>query len=148
MAWVSISVIAEMYGVSSQTIRNWEKEGIFEVRRTRGGHRRFYLENEEKEGKTVIYSRVSSQDQKEDLKRQTEELKQYCHENGLERIEVIEEVGSGMNYSKRGLRKLVNMIERKEVDRVVISFKDRLLRFGSELLYQLCGLKHIDTKKP
>ena len=76
MPWVSISVVAELYAVSPQTIRNWEREGIFEVKRTRGGHRRFFIEETQDEAtkKTVIYSRVSSQDQKQYLKRQTDEL--------------------------------------------------------------------------
>jgi predicted site-specific integrase-resolvase len=144
MSWVTIGRIAEEYGVCTQTIRNWEDEGIFQVRRTKGGHRRFLLEDEENTAKTIIYSRVSSQDQKADLKRQTRELQNYCEKNQFRKIEVIEEIGSGMNYQKRGLRKLITMIEKGEILRVVISFKDRLMRFGSEILYQLCSLKQIE----
>ena len=145
MSWVAIGRMADEYAVSTQTIRNWGNEGIFQIRRTHGGHRRFLLEEDGKKGsKTIIYSRVSSQDQKEDLKRQTKELKEYCKKSGLKKVEIIEEIGSGMNYRKRGLRKLIEMIEKGEIERVVISFKDRLLRFGNEILYQLCGLKQIE----
>ena len=136
MPWVSISVVAELYAVSPQSIRNWEREGMFEVKRTRGGHRRFYLEETQDDSakKTVIYSRVSSQDQKQDLKRQTGELVKYCGTHDLKNVEIIEEIGSGMNYRKRGLRKMVRMMVQGDIEHVVISFKDRLVRFGADLL--------------
>lgn len=148
MCWVSIGKIAEIYGVSCQTIRNWEAEKIFTVTRTRGGHRRFLLEDitgetNEKE-KTVVYSRVSSQEQKQDLIRQSEELVSYCRNKGFENIELIQEVGSGMNYRKKGLRNLIARIIQGEVKRVVVNFKDRLMRFGSEILAHLCTLKQVE----
>lgn len=150
---VSIGVVAELFGVTPQTIRNWEKEGIFKVERTIGGHRRFSLEEvekvkgikeEEEEKKTIIYSRVSSYDQKEDLKRQTEEIKEYCRKNEIKKVEVVEDIGSGINYQKRGLRKLIAEIILGKVKRIILTYKDRLLRFGSEILYQICRLKNIE----
>ncbi len=148
MTWVSIGQIAQFYGVTCQTIRNWEKEGMFTVKRTKGGHRRFLLEEitgtADEAEKTVIYSRVSSHEQKPDLKRQSEGLLEYCHEKGFEQIEAVEEVGSGMNYRKRGLRKLIAQIIRGEVKRIVVNFKDRLMRFGKEILAQLCALKRVE----
>ena len=75
---VSIKVVAEEYGVTTQTIRNWCKEGMFEIKMTKGGHRRFVWENDDDERKTILYSRVSSAGQKEDLKRQTKALEAYC----------------------------------------------------------------------
>ena len=150
MVLVSIGKVADVYGVSTQTIRNWCEEGMFEVLRTKGGHRRFSLEEineiagiEKEEQKTIVYSRVSSYDQKEDLKRQTEELKQYCEKQNLE-TEVIEDIGSGINYKKRGLKKLIQKIVAGKVKKIVVSFRDRLLRFGSELLFQLCELLEVE----
>lgn len=141
---VSIKVVAEEYGVTTQTIRNWCEEGMFEVKRTKGGHRRFVLENDEDQRKTVLYSRVSSAGQKEDLKRQTQALEEYCSQEEIENFEVLEDVGSGINYKKRGLQKLVKEIVLGKVAQVVISFKDRLLRFGIELLELLCDLKNVE----
>ncbi len=141
---VSIGVIAEEYGVTTQTIRNWCDEGIFEVKRTKGGHRRFVWENDEEERKTILYSRVSSTGQKEDLKRQTEVLKDHCIEQGVINYELVEDIGSGINYKKRGLQKLVKEIVLGKVSRIIISFKDRLLRFGIELLELLCDLKNVE----
>jgi len=145
MKWVSIGKVAEEYDVSTQTIRNWEKEGMFsEVMRTRGGHRRFAEEEISEERKTIIYARVSSNDQKQDLERQVEELEDYCKEQKLKEVEVIKDIGSGINYNKRGLKKLIRKIVAGKISRIVISFKDRLVRFGLEILEQLCELKDVE----
>jgi predicted site-specific integrase-resolvase len=142
---MSIGKVAEEYGVSTQTIRNWEKEGMFsEVIRTRGGHRRFAKEEISEERKTVVYARVSSNDQKKDLERQIEGLENYCKGNNIKEIEIIKDIGSGINYNKRGIKKLIRMIVEGKIARIVISFKDRLLRFGLEMLEQLCELKDVE----
>lgn len=135
---VSIGVVADLYGVSTQTIRNWCRQGMFKVIRTPGGHRRFVLDEiEEAQGdssrSTIIYSRVSSHDQKDDLKRQTQELEDYCRAEGMENIEVIEDIGSGINYRKRGLKRLLRDVIMGKVRRIVVSYQDRLVRFGHEL---------------
>ena len=106
---VSIGKIAGLFGVTTQTIRNWEKQGILKSKRTEGKHRRFDLHETEKikgcykeeDKKTILYSRVNSHDQKEDLTRQTEELKKYCVEQKIEKYETIEDLGSGINYQKK-----------------------------------------------
>jgi predicted site-specific integrase-resolvase len=150
---VSIGKIATLFGVTAQTIiRNWEKQGILKSERTAGNHRRFDLHEIEKskgnykeeEKTTVLYSRVSSHDQKEDLTRQTEELKKYCASRKIEKYEVIEDLGSGINYQKRGLKKLIRQIMFGTVARIVITYKDRLVRFGSEILYQICKWKNVE----
>lgn len=109
--WISIGKVGSYYGVTTQTIRNWTKQGEFEAVRTIGEHRRYKKEETEaklgiveEEKYTVCYSRVSANDQREDLKRQSKELQNYCEEEKIEKVEVIEEVGSGMNYKKRGLK--------------------------------------------
>jgi len=148
MTWVAIGKIAELYGVSCQSIRNWAEDGMFKIKRTCGGHRRFYWEDiageEEIPKKTIVYSRVSSHDQAEDLERQTEKLLKFCEENHKENVEVIKEIGSGMNYQKRGLRKLVAKVIQGEVDTIVVNFKDRLMRFGLEIFQQLCTWRHVE----
>ena len=79
----------------------------------------------------------SSHKQKDDLKRQVENIKMYMLAKGY-RFEVIEDIGSGINYNKKGLNELINKITNREVDKVVVLYKDRLLRFGFELIENLC----------
>jgi predicted site-specific integrase-resolvase len=86
---------------------------------------------------TIAYARVSSSDQKGDLKRQIILLENYCSAKGWVH-EVIEDLGSGLNYSKKGLTKLIRLITSKKVERLVLTHKDRLLRFGSEIIFSLC----------
>jgi predicted site-specific integrase-resolvase len=92
---------------------------------------------DEENKKVIAYSRVSSHDQKEDLKRQSLVLDQYCKKE-FSGHEVIEDLGSGMNYKKKGLRKLITMILSGLVSDIVLTHKDRLLRFGSELIFLIC----------
>lgn len=148
---VAIGKVAQMFGVTPQTIRNWVKQGIFHVQRTAGGHRRFSLEEvhkvmgiEECEKVTVTYTRVSSHDQKDDLVRQTEELKKYCEEQRFANVQAIEDLGSGINYKKKGLQKLIRDVMMGKVNRIVLTYKDRLVRFGIEILEQVCRLKNVE----
>jgi excisionase family DNA binding protein len=136
---ISIGELAELKAVSVDTIRRWESEGKIKSVRTRGGHRRYRLADfvEQKLGKTLTYARVSSQDQKHDLDRQDAVLSGYCQSNGWN-YEVIRDLGSGMNYRKKGLNKLLAAILDGDVARLVITHKDRLLRFGSELIFAVC----------
>lgn len=141
----SIGIAAKELGVSRDTLRRWEKAGKISVERTIRGHRRYNLAHLlgaaarklPAEKKTIAYARVSSSDQKEDLSRQIQLLESYCAANGWD-IEVIEDLGSGLNYHKRGLRNLIKKICLGQMDRLVITHKDRLLRFGSELIFSLC----------
>lgn len=99
---------------------------------------------EQKLGKTLAYARVSSQDQKHDLDRQDAVLSGYCQSNGWN-YEVIRDLGSGMNYRKKGLNKLLTAILDGDVARLVITHKDRLLRFGSELIFVVCEYHDIEV---
>lgn len=140
-----IGRVAKKLGVSRDTLRRWEKAGKITVERTVKGHRRYNLalllgaspRKDQSKKRTVVYARVSSQDQKEDLIRQIRILEAFCAANGWT-YEVIEDLGSGLNYNKRGLRNLIRSICLHQVDRLVITHKDRLLRFGSELIFSLC----------
>ena len=147
---VSIGQAARMIGVAVATLRRWEKEEKFgSACRTVGGHRRYkiaditatFFPSEvclEKRRKTVAYARVSSHDQHKDLTTQMERLSQHCRGNNYA-FEVISDLGSGLNFKKRGLQKLLQMICRKEIDRLILTHRDCLLRFGSGLLFQLCA---------
>lgn len=143
---VSVGEIAELKAVSVDTVRRWEKEGKIKSVRTDGGHRRYRLADfvEEKVGKTIAYARVSSHDQKSDLDRQDAVLSAYC-QSKLWDFEVIRDLGSGMNYRKKGLSKLLNALLNGNVSRLVITHKDRLLRFGSELIFSVCEYHEVEV---
>ncbi|RLF21827.1 MAG: IS607 family transposase [Thermoprotei archaeon] len=89
---------------------------------------------EAREVRAVIYARVSSSDQKSDLERQIEYLTQYCTAKGYRVINVLSDIASGLKTNRRGLQKLFNYVVNKQVDVVVITYKDRLTRFGFEYL--------------
>jgi len=143
---ISIGEAALMLGVSVSTLRRWENEGrLFPVCRTKGNHRRYEtLElqkliygDEEQKKLTIIYGRVSGHDQKDDLKRQIDRLENYCQKQEW-KFEIISDLGSGLNYKKKGLKKLIHLIVNNKINRLVLTHKDRLLRFGSELIFALC----------
>ena len=144
---VRISEAARMLGVSVDTLRRWEAAGKINVEHTPGGHRRYELDQlrgiarhrppDPSKRLTIGYARVSSHDQKEDLRRQAAVLSEFCARQGWVH-EVIEDLGSGLNYQKKGLKLLIKRICSGEVGRLVVTHKDRLLRFGSELVFALC----------
>ncbi len=137
-----------MLGVSIETMRRWESSGeLVPHRKTKGGTRYYDInklaEAENNDHPTVCYCRVSSHDQKQDLKRQQELLEAYCAAKGWKSM-VISDLGSGMNYKKKGLQKLLEMILHRQLKRLVLTTKDRLLRFGSELVFALCEIQGIE----
>ena len=145
---VKIGEAAKLLGTSPDTLRKWEVSGeLLPKRKTKGGTRYYdvaeLLNLGDEDAPTVCYARVSSHDQKEDLQRQQEMLETYCTAKGW-RTEVIADLGSGMNYRKKGLNKLLEMILKKRMKRLVITHKDRLLRFGAELVFALCEAQAIE----
>lgn len=142
-----------LLGVSKSTLRRWEDEGKITSFRTNGNHRR-YDKNELLAFKrisptikkyTIAYCRVSSSDQKLDLDRQIETVSNYCVAKGYQ-FKVIKDIGSGLNYNKKGLKELINLISSNEIDRIVINYKDRLIRFGFELIEQLCQINNVEIE--
>ena len=132
-----------MLGVTPKTLREWEKAGKIKSVRTEGNHRRYQvsdlLGSKTDKALTIAYARVSSHDQKDDLDRQKLVLESYCAAKGFD-FEIIADLGSGMNYKKKGLVRLIKLLCSSQVDRLVITNKDRLLRFGSELIFTLCEI--------
>lgn len=151
--FLTIGQAAKWLGVSSQTLRRWEREGRIEpAQRTSGGQRRYELsaiahekrQSKPSNRKTVAYARVSSHDQKNDLERQKEMLSMYCASQGWS-FEVIADLGSGMNYRKKGLKKLIEGIIEGDIGRLVLTHKDRLLRFGAELIFSICEERGVEV---
>ena len=143
-----INEAADLLGVSTKTLRRWEKEGKMKSQRTAGGHRRYAVQDliggKKTKGTTLCYARVSSHDQKEDLKRQCLVLESYSASQGFS-FELIQDLGSGMNYKKKGLNRLLKLLCTGNIDRLVITHKDRLLRFGSELVFAICEIFGIEV---
>ena len=133
----------EIVGISYQTFKKWVRNGRVRVVRLSSGRLRVpYSEverilgrkSEVKEVRAVIYARVSSSDQKTDLERQIQYLTQYCSAKGCRVVDVLSDVASGLKTNRRGLLKLFNYVVNKQVDVVVVTYKDRLTRFGFEYL--------------
>lgn len=152
MNYLSIGEASLILGVAVSTLRRWESEGrLLPNHRTLGGHRRYELASlkamiepaSDVVERVVGYARVSSHDQKEDLVRQAHRLKDWGDSQGFASMDVIEDLGSGLNYKKKGLRKLLGLIAHRQITHLVVMHKDRLLRFGSELLFDLCRLNNI-----
>jgi len=149
---MSISKASEVSGVSQSTLRRWEREGKITPERIPGGTRRYTFamlkphmaHHSPVQRKTIAYARVSSHDQKEDLERQKKMLEMYCSSQGWQ-FEMIAELGSGMNYHKRGLKKLLSKLLDNEMSRLVLTHKDRLLRFGAKLVFAICEAQKIEV---
>ena len=147
MSKISISEAAKLKGVSVSTLRRWEADGKLVPERTESGHRRYDIAKligvKAELSYTIGYARVSSHDQKADLVRQKQVIELFCATNGWQ-FETIEDLGSGMNYNKKGLKRLIKLIIDAKVERLVLTHKDRLLRFGAELIFSLC--EHFGTE--
>ena len=147
--FVKIGEASKILGVNAQTLRRWEEGGVIQpVKRTPKGTRLYSLQEllgaNDLSYPTIAYARVSSSDQKEDLERQHAVLEAFCNKNGW-RTEIIRDLGSGMNYNKKGLLRLLELIVRGQMSRLVITHKDRLLRFGGEIIFRICELKGIEV---
>jgi putative resolvase len=145
---LSIGEAAKELGVSIKTLRRWADAGKIRCELAPSGHRRFYIQDVKSltpiearllENRiTINYARVSSHDQKADLVRQVQVLEGFSAAKGWE-FETIQDLGSGLNYQKKGLQKLLHRILKGDVGRLVLTHKDRLLRFGSELVFAVCA---------
>ena len=148
MKYYSIGEFANKIGKTVQTLRNWDKNGTLKPSHITSGGTRYYsqeqlnhflgLKSKTKIDKKIIgYCRVNSHKQKDDLERQIENVRTYMYAKGYQ-FEILSDIGSGINYNKKGLNKLIDMITNSEVDKIVVLYKDRLIRFGYELIENLC----------
>jgi predicted site-specific integrase-resolvase len=143
---LSIGEMAVRLGVAVGTLRRWDREKrLCPKFRTVGGHRRYEPQDDVQGGKTVCYARVSCADQKDDLERQKSRLLDYVRTGHNPNVELIADLGSGMNYRKPGIKRLLTMILSGEVSKLVVENKDRLLRFGAELVFTICRLRGVEV---
>lgn len=148
---VTIGKVAKEVGVTVETLRAWEKAGKIKSERTKGGHRRYEIDeilcyanrNKGNEKVTAIYARVSTPSRRNDLDMQKQVLELFCASKGWQ-YKIIEDIGSGLNYRKKGLLELIKLIENNQIERIILNYKDRLLRFGSEIIFEMCKYHSID----
>ena len=125
--YVKAKEAADYHGVSIQTLRRWANNGKIQFIRTNGNHRRFLIRNEEKT-KKIIYARVSSQKQKSNLQNQVKYLKKR-----YPKYELITDIGSGINFKRKGLQRILDGLFDGTIEEVVVTTQDRLVRFGFDL---------------
>lgn len=155
--YYSIAETSKLLNVTAQTLRNWDKNGKLKPHHTTSSGYRYYSNEQlnrilgikDKSRKVIGYCRVSSHKQKDDLDRQIQNMQTYLLAQGRP-FEIITDIGSGINYKNKGLKELVKLITQNEVDKVVILYKDRILRFGYELIEYIaslynCEIEVIDT---
>ena len=152
MKYYSSKTVTQILGVTAQTLRNWDKEGKLKPSYVKSNGYRYYSEDsilsytqerKTKKNLNVIgYARVSSKKQSDDLERQVNNLKKYL-DSKYSDYEIITDIGSGINYTKPGLKKLIEKINKKEVDLIVVLYKDRLLHFGFELVEYFAELNNV-----
>ena len=145
MPYVSGATLQKEYGISTSSARRWRNNGTIKTIQTAGGHFRYLLEDVvnvrsntkyakgESQRRRIAYCRVSSSKQKDDLKRQEESFKE-SHPNH----EIIKDIGSGINFKRRGLLRMVDSILSGDVEEVIVAHKDRLCRFAFDFLEWIC----------
>ena len=132
------------YDICRQTLSRWVKNNTISFSILPSGRYDYgNLNTDQPEftpRKTVIYSRVSTSGQKDNLKRQIERLKSFASSNGFVVNEVYSDVASALNYNRKGYTKLITDICTNKVDNLIIEYKDRLLRIGYTQIEQLCKI--------
>lgn len=140
--YVPPRVAASKLGVSTKTLERWLEAGKIEGIFTQGGQRRYNLDsvipirhgNPADERVTVLYARVSSRSQKTDLEQQVNFLKSRYPD-----AEIITDIGSGLNFKRKGLQTLLDRVLSNNIKLVVVAHKDRLCRIGFDIISWLCA---------
>lgn len=142
---------AELLGVSVKTLQRWDREGILKANRT-PTDRRYYtydqylqfkgIKTEKDNRQTVIYARVSTRNQKEDLQNQVTFLRQFCNTKGMIVDQCIEEYGSGLNYNRKKWNRLLEEVMEQKIKTIVVTYQDRFIRFGYDWFERFCEKFH------
>ena len=154
MKLLRMNEVSEITGLAQSTLRLMHRKGELVPAKISSGGTRYYSDEQIKEymgieavSKRIVigYARVSSRKQEDDLNKQIDNLKTYMFAKGYS-FEMITDIGSSMNYSKKGLTTLLERIHNGEVSKVVVLYRDRLVRFGFELLETVCKLNDCEIE--
>ena len=148
--------MAESLGVTTQTLRNWDKSGKLKPAYVAESGYRYYTDEQlakvkglfytdENQKLVVGYCRVPTQKQSDNLDRQIECVRQYCISKGYQ-FKIVSDIGSGINYNKKGLQDLLRSVMNNEVSKIVVMYKDRLVRFGFELIKFICDFHNVEVE--
>ena len=141
--------MSQKIGVSVRTLQKWDKAGILKAHRT-PTNRRYYTEaqylqyvgkqgNNQSDRKVIAYARVSTYNQKDDLKNQLAFIRQFANANGVIIDEAISDIGSGLNYNRKKWNLLLEQVMQNQISIIYITYKDRFIRFGYEWFERLCN---------
>ena len=141
--------MSQKIGVSVRTLQKWDKAGILKAYRT-PTNRRYYTEaqylqyigkkdDNQSDRKVVAYARVSTYNQKDDLKNQLSFIRQFANANGVIIDEAISDIGSGLNYNRKKWNQLLDQVMQDQISTIYITYKDRFIRFGYEWFERLCN---------
>ena len=155
MKYYSAKTVTQLLGVTAQTLRNWDKEGKLKPAYTKSNGYRYYSEEDvlsytkerdrKKEKKLIGYIKNSSLENDVSLTRKKESIETYLKSTNQE-YEIIIDVGSGLDYNRAGLKTLIAKINKKEVDEIVICYKDNLVKYGFELIEYFAYLNNVKIK--
>lgn len=150
---LSMKEACEYLHVSHTTLRRLSNSGKITSFRTDGGHRRYRKDDLDQylgirktsaDRKIIIgYCRVSTSGQIKDLERQEEVIQYFCEKQG-QPFMILKDIGSGINYKRKNFLKMIEMICHYQVSIVVVNYKDRLMRFGYEILQKICELHNVE----
>lgn len=145
---IRLNEMAKRLNVSVKTLQRWDREGILIAKRT-PTDRRYYTEDQyleyigsstKSKRKTIAYVRVSSANQKDDLRNQITFIRNYVNAKGEILDDVIEDIGSGLNYNRKHWNDLLlNQIPKGEIEKIYITYKDRFVRFGFDWFERFCN---------
>lgn len=145
---IRLNDMAKRLGVSVKTLQRWDREGILVAKRN-PNNRRYYTEDQyleyigssnKKDRKIIAYIRVSSNNQKDDLQNQITFIRNYVNAKGEILDDVIQDVGSGLNYNRKHWNNLLlNQIPKGEIEKIYITYKDRFVRFGFDWFERFCN---------
>ncbi|WP_035443306.1 IS607 family transposase [Lactobacillus crispatus] len=150
MAVLKPKEMAERLGVTVRTLQEWDRKGILPAHRT-PTNKRYYTEQDylkyinnnsdpkKDKRKVVGYARVSTANQKDDLKDQEEFIREFVNTKGIILDEMITDIGSGLNYKRKKWNKLLDEVMQGKIKTIYITYQDRFIRFGYDWFEKLCN---------
>lgn len=149
--YFKIGEFARLIGKSPQTLRNWDKTGVLRPAYMSEDGRKFYSKEQldhfinDNQKLVIGYCRVNNYNQSDILGEQVSRLKEYLDDMQYE-YQIISEIGSGLKYNRKGLIDLLELITTNKVGKIVALKKDSLVRFGFEMIEQLCRIAGCDLE--